>query len=261
MMVGEVYLLRDGESASYVGTPDAPELHLSFDFRPLHAPWDVERLPEAIDAMEDDFAEPRWPTFVLSNHDQVRHRTRYGNEARARAAAVIALTTRGTPFLYAGEELGLEDAVVPAQRVVDPDGRDGCRAPIPWTVDGDDENGHGWPTRPWLPFPVNASTHAADAQVGRPDSMLGLYRSLLALRRERSVLRSGDMVIWPSDGGLFRFSRTLADETVIVLVNLGDTAIPWPDDVPGAVVLVASDPQRTVAGDALGAAEAVVLVP
>ncbi len=65
---------------------------------------------EALAKMEGDFAEPRWPTFVLSNHDQIRHRTRYGSEARARAAAVVALTVRGTPFLYAGEELGLEDA-------------------------------------------------------------------------------------------------------------------------------------------------------
>ena len=76
-----------------------------------------------------------WPTWVLSNHDIPRHRTRLGgSEARARAAAVILLTQRGTPFLYAGEELGLEDAIVPPDRVVDPGGRDGCRAPIPWTV-------------------------------------------------------------------------------------------------------------------------------
>ncbi len=261
MMVGEVYLLRDGESASYVGTPDAPELQLSFDFRPLHSPWDAERLPEAIAAMEGDFAEPRWPTFVLSNHDQVRHRSRYGSEARARAAAVVALTTRGTPFLYAGEELGLEDAVVPDDRVVDPDGRDGCRAPIPWTTDGDDETGHGWPTRPWLPFPVNASTHAAEAQIGESDSMHALYRNLLALRRERAVLRSGDMVISPSDGGLFRFQRTLADDTVTVLVNLGDADIAWPGDLDGATLVVGSDPRRTAVGGTLGAAEAVVVVP
>ena len=117
-------------------------------------------MQRALEKMEADFDEPRWPTFVLSNHDQPRHRTRYGSEARARAAAVMALTVRGTPFLYAGEELGLEDAVVPPERVVDPDGRDGCRAPIPWTADGDDEVGHGWPVRPWLPFPANASTHS-----------------------------------------------------------------------------------------------------
>jgi alpha-glucosidase len=69
---------------------------------------------------------------VLSNHDNPRHRTRYGTEGRARAAAVLLLGLRGTPFLYAGEELGLADAEVPSERVLDPGGRDGCRAPLPW---------------------------------------------------------------------------------------------------------------------------------
>ena len=69
---------------------------------------------------------------------------------------MLLLTLRGTPFLYQGEELGLLDAVIPADRQVDPGGRDGCRAPIPWDGGG----GHGWPaattTGPWLPFPPDA---------------------------------------------------------------------------------------------------------
>jgi alpha-glucosidase len=258
MMVGEVYLLRDGESSSYLGTADQPELHLSFDFRPLHAPWDALLLPAAIEAMEADFAEPRWPTFVLSNHDQVRHRSRYGSEERARAAAVLALTIRGTPFLYAGEELGLEDADVPAERVVDPDGRDGCRAPIPWTADGDDETGHGWPARPWLPFPVNAATHAAELQVGASDSMHTLYRRLLQLRHERPALRQGSMTIVPAEPGVLRFERRLADDHVTVVVNFGDDTN-WPSDLTAVDVVVSSDPARRAVGGRLAAAEAVVL--
>ena len=259
MMVGEVYLLRDGESASYVGTPDAPELHLSFDFRPLHSPWDAGRLGEALVKMEDDFAEPRWPTFVLSNHDRPRHRTRYGSEERARAAAVMALTVRGTPFLYAGEELGLEDGVVPPERVVDPDGRDGCRAPIPWTADGDDEVGHGWATQPWLPFPANASTHAASEQVGRPGSMHTLYRDLLTLRHERDVLRRGSFEFAPLANGVIRFDRALDDDRITVLVNVGDTDAPWPEDLADAELVLSSDTARASAGDPLAPAEAVVL--
>ncbi len=261
MMVGEVYLLRDGESASYVGTPDAPELHLSFDFRPLHSTWDDERIATAIRAMEDDFAEPRWPTFVLSNHDQVRHRSRYGSEARARAAAVLALSVRGTPFLYAGEELALENAVIPADRVVDPDGRDGCRAPIPWTAAGDDETGHGWSGRPWLPFPANASSHAADRQVGVPGSMHSLYRRLLELRHEHDVLRRGEMTIAPGASGVFRFERSLDGDRITVLVNFGDVEVGWPTELTDAEVLVSSDPARTGAREPLAPAEAVMLRP
>jgi alpha-glucosidase len=259
MMVGEVYLLRAGESASYLGTPDAPELHLSFDFRPIHTRWDAERMQSALSKMEADFAEPGWPTFVLSNHDQPRHRTRYGSEARARAAAVVALTVRGTPFLYAGEELGLEDGMVPPERVVDPDGRDGCRAPIPWAADGDDESGHGWPVRPWLPFPANASSHAADVQVGTPNSMHTLYRDLLALRHEREVLRRGDIEFVESDGDVIRFERSLSGDRIVVLVNLADRSVPWPDDLGSALVVLSTNPKRTLAGGELGPDEATVL--
>ncbi|MEZ5168373.1 MAG: alpha-amylase family glycosyl hydrolase [Acidimicrobiales bacterium] len=200
MMVGEVYLLDPGQAASYLGHPEPGrgELHLSFDFRPLHAPWAADALHRSIEALQADFAEPHWPTWVLSNHDRPRHRTRYERDERARAAAVISLTVRGTPFLYAGEELGLTDADVPLERVVDPAGRDGCRAPIPWTAEGDHERGHGWPTPPWLPFPRNATSHAADVQRGDDTSMLALYRRLLALRRERPELRRGTMELHPS---------------------------------------------------------------
>ena len=136
MMVGEVYLLGERiteRTATYVGArPAPPVVRLHAAVRPLgrrrplapaHRP-DRRRLPAPTTA---------WPTWVLSNHDNVRHRTRYGSEAAARAAAVLLLGVRGTPFLYAGEELGLEDADVPPDRVVDPGGRDGCRAPVPWT--------------------------------------------------------------------------------------------------------------------------------
>jgi alpha-glucosidase len=259
MMVGEVYLLRAGERASYLGTPEAPELHLSFDFRPIHTHWDAERMQTALSKMEADFAEPGWPTFVLSNHDQPRHRTRYGTEARARAAAVMALTMRGTPFLYAGEELGLEDGVVPQERVVDPDGRDGCRAPIPWTADGDAETGHGWPIRPWLPFPANASSHAADVQVGAPRSMHTLYRSLLTLRHERAVLRRGDIQFADADGSVIRYERRLDGDRIVVLVSLDDQAVPWPADLADATLLLSTDHDRTAPGGELGPDEAVVL--
>ena len=85
---------------------------------------------------------------VEPRHAPAPHAARLGR-ARARAAAVLLLTLPGTPFLYAGEELGLEDAVVPRERRVDPGGRDGCRAPIPW----DASPRHGWAGEPWLPWP------------------------------------------------------------------------------------------------------------
>jgi len=138
--VGEVFILSTAKVAEYYGNND--ELHMAFNFPPLFAPWDAAKWRTRIDRVVEEL-DPRgaWPTWVLSNHDNPRHRTRYGgSEARARAAAVLLLTLRGTPFMFQGEELGLENAEVPPEREVDPGGRDGVRTPIPW----DASPGHGW---------------------------------------------------------------------------------------------------------------------
>jgi alpha-glucosidase len=189
MMVGEVYLLDTKLVAQYYGAGD--ELHLAFNFPPLYLPWRAAFWRKAIELCEDVIVPVGWPTWVLSNHDNVRHRTRYGSQARARAAAVLLLTLRGTPFLYAGEELGLEDAEVPASRVVDPGGRDGCRAPIPW----DASPAHGWaesPDGPWLPWPPSPETVNLASERDDPSSMVWLYRRLLTARRASPALSVGD---------------------------------------------------------------------
>src|SRR5690606_27796041 len=187
-MVGEVNLGTAKLIAPYYG--DDAELHLVFTFALLRAPGDAERWAQIVADAEAAFAERgSWPTWVLSNHDTPRHRTRYGgSEARARVAAVALLTQRGTPFLYAGEELGLEDAAVPPERVVDPGGRDGCRAPVPW----ERAPGHGWGPDPWLPFPPEAAARSAEAQREDGGSILHLYQRLLAARRGSAALQVGD---------------------------------------------------------------------
>jgi alpha-glucosidase len=177
----------------------------------------------------------RWPTWVFSNHDQPRMRTRLGgSEARARAALLMLLTLRGTPFLYAGEELGLEDAHVPADRVVDPGGRDGCRAPIPWTAGP----GHGWPADPWLPWPPEPAARSAEAQRADPDSMLHLSRAVLALRRESPALLRGTLALLEdAPEGVLAYERVSADDRRRVWVNFGASAAAVPE---GWVVEVAT---------------------
>ena len=97
---------------------------------------------------------------------------------------MLPLPPRGTQFLSMGEELGLEDAEVPDDRVVDPGGRDGCRAPIPWTRDPS----HGWPAEPWLPWPPHATDRSVEALRDDPTSILHLYRRLLAARTASPAL-------------------------------------------------------------------------
>ena len=173
VMVGEVYLLSTERRRHLLrgGRRAPPGLQLPAPVRPVASRGRGRSASSR--PSRPSIRREAWPTWVLSNHDNPRHRTRYDrsaaarrggpgrrparrSEARARAAAVLLLTLRGTPFLYQGEELGLLDAVIPADRRVDPGGRDGCRAPIPWDGGGD----HGWPgvgdAGTWLPFPPDA---------------------------------------------------------------------------------------------------------
>jgi alpha-glucosidase len=255
--VGEVYLLDTARIASYYGEGD--ELHMSFNFKPLFAGWTAQEWRDCIEQVEREHA-PRqaWPTWVLSNHDVPRHRTRLGgSETRARAAAVLLLTLRGTPFLYAGEELGLEDAAIPADRVVDPGGRDGCRAPIPW----DDSPGRGWAgTDTWLPWPPEPDARAASVSREDPSSVAGLYRRLLSLRKTSPALSLGQLSFLDSPAGVLGWERTHGQERWTVLVNFTDE----PRHVSAAgMVRVASDGvgEGLSFGGRLAADQAVVLAP
>ncbi|HVM10744.1 MAG TPA: alpha-amylase family glycosyl hydrolase [Acidimicrobiales bacterium] len=257
-MVGEVYILSTERVAEFYGQNDA--LHMAFNFPPLYAPWNAEKWRKRIDRVVEEL-DPKdaWPTWVLSNHDNPRHRTRYGSEARARAAAVLLLTLRGTPFLYAGEELGLEDAVIPSDRVVDPGGRDGCRAPIPWTSESD----HGWGQDDnWLPWPANADTH--NAEVARHDdgSVLHLYQRILAARRGSAALRLGSFEYLDAPEGVLAYVRASGDDRRLVLVNFTDDEIAcevadsWRVEVSSV-----RGPDGAGYEGTLGANEAVILHP
>ena len=203
---------------------------------------------------------------MLSNHDNPRQRTRYDfgaalggesdderaqrSEARARAAAVLLLTLRGTPFLYQGEELGLLDAVVPPDRVVDPGGRDGCRAPIPWDASTD----HGWPTDdrvgPWLPFPPDPAARNYATLRDESESILHLYRRLLAVRRSTPALVSGEQRALELPGGVLGYRRTKGASSCTVLINFTDQPVEL-----GEEQLLASSDAGTVAVSSDGVGE------
>jgi alpha-glucosidase len=146
-------------------------------------------------------------------------RTRLGgSEPRARAALLLLLTLRGTPFLYAGEELGLEDAQVPPERTVDPGGRDGCRAPIPWTTGP----GHGWPAAPWLPWPPEPGPRSVEAQRADDGSMLHLARAVLARRRGSRALHRGVLTLLDdAPDGVLAYERADGADRRRVWVNFG----------------------------------------
>ncbi len=222
MSVGELFTGEPADAARY-----ATKRHLIFDFTLCFTPWRAPALAAAIDAREAAFGPDRWPTVVLSNHDQPRHASRLARkrhrDAVARAAAVLLLTLRGTPFLYYGEEIGMGDVRIPRHEIVDPPARrywplpiwrnrDAARAPLPWTGDP--------VARSWMRMPDDAATRNVAAQAADPDSVLSFYRRLLRLRRSVLALQAGEFT-WEvrARAGVLAWWRTTAGERVLVVIN------------------------------------------
>ena len=193
LLIGEIYLPME-RLVDYYGTDADPGVHLPFNFALIFADWRAEPLAELIRRYESLLPPGGWPNWVLGNHDQSRIATRVGTDG-ARLAAMLLLTLRGTPTIYYGDELGMADASIPADRVRDPwelnmpgtgEGRDPVRTPMRW-----DGTAHGGfcPERvePWLPMGDGVASVNVAAQGDDPNSMLGLHRALLALRRARPV--------------------------------------------------------------------------
>lgn len=250
VMVGEVNLADSAAIAAYYGRSD--ELHLAFNFGLLNAPWDAARWREVIAEVRGAYAAAEaWPTWVLSNHDNPRHRSRYGSEGRARAAVLALLTLPGTPFLYAGEEFGLADAEIPPARALDPDGRDGCRAPIPW----DPGPAHGWASAdPWLPWPPEPDTRNAERLRADPGSILHLYRALLAARRASPALTGGEFAWFDAPPGVLAYTRTAAWDRHTVVVNFTNVARPTGLDAAHQVLVSSQgegDPRTLAPSQAL----------
>ncbi|MFC6288161.1 glycoside hydrolase family 13 protein [Nocardioides sp. GCM10027113] len=243
MAVAEAWTKTTESMARYV-RPD--ELHQAFNFSWLLAEWSAESFAEVVtgtlDAVDPVGASPTW---VLSNHDVVRHPSRYGAErghARARAATLAMLALPGSAYVYQGEELGLEQVEVEPEFRQDPSwfrtgepGRDGCRVPIPW---GGDEPpfefgpGEG---QPWIPQPAEWKALTVEAQEADPESTLAFYRRALATRRE-AALPEGDRVQVAQPSPLGADVLDLRRGNLRVLLNCGDTAV----DLPEGEVVIAS---------------------
>lgn len=234
------------------------ELHQAFNFHYLSTDWDAAALRETIDESLDSMRVVGAPTtWVLSNHDVVRHRTRLGgNLTRARAASLLMLALPGSAYVYQGEELGLPEVTeLPDDVRQDPsffkdngqDGlRDGCRVPIPWTSEGSSYGfGEGGS---WLPQPEGWGALSVEAQSGDADSTLELYRNALTLRREHPDLGAGDAVSWlGAPEGVLAFRRgafVCAANTTGEAVELGGLS-----ELPGErTVLLASGPYDDASG-------------
>ena len=235
------------------------ELHQAFNFHYLNTGWEAGALREVIDESLDSLGAVGAPaTWVLSNHDVVRHRTRLGGgHTRGRAASLLMLALPGSAYVYQGEELGLPEVTeLPDAARQDPsffrdngqDGlRDGCRVPIPWTEEkGAGSYGFGGGGS-WLPQPAGWGALSVAAQTGDADSTLELYREALRLRSARPELGDGEPLEWlPSPEGVLAFRRG----AFVCTANTRPEPVEL-DGVPGELLLASGpyDGARTLPGD------------
>ncbi|CAN5356526.1 glycoside hydrolase family 13 protein [soil metagenome] len=242
MNVAEAWTQTPESMAMFVR---ADEMSQAFNFSWLLADWSAAAFAGVVTgtfaALSDVGARPTW---VLSNHDVVRHVTRYGGGhtglARARAATLTMLALPGSSYLYQGEELGLEQVDVAPEDRQDPSwfrtgeiGRDGCRVPIPWS---DEQAPYGFAPgddQPWIPQPDDWAPLTVAAQEGDAASTLEFYRRALAARRTLPSTDTVEVAV-AVDGDVLTISR----EGVTVLLNCGAEDVP----LPAGEVIVASGP-------------------
>jgi alpha-glucosidase len=229
VLIGETWTKNVNELKQYYGD-NSNELQMPMDFMFTKvdrlSPPEFRRQIAAVDSAGG------WPVFVLSNHDIVRSYVRYGdaqnNQAIAKLMASLYLTLRGTPIMYYGEEIGMqntdpvrkEDVRDPIGRVGWPQekGRDGERTPMQW----DDSPNAGF-TRgtPWLPVPLIYKTVNVANELKDPSSILNVYRNLLALRHQNRALLDGDYVaLNVNDPNVLSYLRRYKNEAVLVVLNM-----------------------------------------
>ncbi|MFO7647281.1 alpha-glucosidase [Halomonas campaniensis] len=243
-----------GVMAEY--TRGGNRLHMAYSFDLLGERHDPEFLHATLTGMEARIADG-WPCWALGNHDVTRLATRWdaeGDQARLRLYLAFLLTQRGSVCLYQGEELGLTEAELRFDQLVDPagitfwpayKGRDGCRTPQPWVADA--RHGGFSSATPWLPVPEAHLGLAVDQQERDPDSLLNACRALLAFRRQQPALVRGDIRYHPVREGVLCLERRhpASDPGSRLLVALNFTGeartLPAPaaaEALPGAPALV-----------------------
>ena len=263
MMVGEVWVREQRSLAAFL-RPD--QIQLAFNFRFFMCPWEAAAFRSVIEESED-ILPPKtgaWPTYTLSNHDFPRHISRYQSgaetEARARAAAVMLLTLRGTPFLYYGEEIGMRDVNVPFFASRGKVGRDGCRTPMQWSRNG----GFSTSGQPWLPM-GDCAAIAVELQGEDDRSLLSFYRRLIRLRKTTPALLEGsyDAMPAPHDCLAFRRERPAGDDGQRVMVAINFSNAPRRLDAPPGTILLSTvggrERERVGGSLALSANEAAII--
>ena len=227
VLIGEIYN-RLERLVAYYGEGGAG-CHFPYNFQLIQLPWNARAIDEAVRRYEALLPPGAWPNWVLGNHDRHRIASRAGR-AQARVAAMLLLTLRGTPTIYYGDEIGMEDVSIPPERVHDPWeknlpgqglGRDPERTPMQWDAS---PNAGFTSGEPWLPVAEDFKTVNVEAQRDDPRSLLSLHRRLLALRRATPALAVGSYTPLDAEGDVLAYVREAEGARLLVALNLGAEA-------------------------------------
>ncbi len=225
VLIGEIYLPVD-RLVAYYGPEEMPGAHLPFNFQLVLLPWDARRIETAVASYEAALPRHGWPNWVLGNHDRPRIATKAGPE-QAGNAAILLLTLRGTPTVYYGDEIGLEDVPIPPYLVQDPVeknvpglglGRDPERTPMQWDAT---PNAGFTAGTPWLPLSEDWRTRNVAVEEDDEQSTLSLYRRLIALRQSEPALMVGSYEAIAADADMLAYARAYEGKRFLVVLNLG----------------------------------------
>lgn len=223
--VGEIHIFDWKEWCSYYGS-NLDELHMPFNFSLMQAPWNPKALRRVVDALERELPEGAWPNYVLGNHDELRLASRYGKE-QVRVAALLLLTLRGTPTLYQGDELGMENVPIPPEKEQDPygirvpgKGRDPARTPMQWNDSPNAGFSDPQVTELWLPLSPDYRQCNVQSELDDPDSVLNLYRRLIAFRKSSPALQWGSyQAVEDVPDTCYAYFRAAQDQRLLVAMN------------------------------------------
>lgn len=224
--IGEIHEFHWPAWVSYYGQ-NLDELHMPFNFALLNVVWNAAEVRSIVEAVEAVVQNGAWPNYVLGNHDTHRLASRVG-AAQARVALMLLLTLRGTPTLYYGEELGMEDVYIPPEMVQDPFernvpglglGRDPERSPMQWNGSANAGFSRAG-VQPWLPLSANFNTVNVESELEDASSTLNFVRRLLDLRHSTVALHSGTyQSIQIDDTDCFVYRREARGHRFVVALN------------------------------------------
>jgi alpha-glucosidase len=224
VLIGEIYLPLH-RLIAYYGN-DLAGAQMPFNFALLSTLWSARSIERIIAEYENAVPPGAWPNWVLGNHDRPRIASRVGQE-QARVAAMLLLTLRGTPTLYYGDEIGMNQVAIAPDQVRDPFeknvpgigvGRDGCRTPMQW--DATPHAGFSTVT-PWLPLAADSVHENVVNLEADTKSILNLYKALIALRRKLPQLVTGAYEPVAAEGDILLYRRTGDGGAVTIALNLG----------------------------------------